>query len=154
MSKSPHINNKEKEILVLGEIPSKRLEDTLTAKKLCPINFTKENTKFCLNFYYNWESGYLIPNSLELMLIIMLLRLLIYKILTSIWWKIMKQYKDVRICKANICFNNDVFWLQFIECKSITICFILVLKQVNPVLVVTTAMISMQNYVFQMLLKT
>ena len=27
------------------------------------------------------------------------------------------------VCKANICFSNDMFWLQRIKCKFIKVCF-------------------------------
>ena len=30
--------------------------------------------------------------------------------------------QNVRICEANICFNNDAFGLEFIEHKSIRMC--------------------------------
>ena len=54
MSSSLHIdNNKKKDILILGKGPTQGLGHTLTAQKLYPIKFTKENTKFCLSLYYN-----------------------------------------------------------------------------------------------------
>ena len=43
MSSFLHIDNKEKDILVLGKGPTQVLEHTLTAEKLYSINFTKEN---------------------------------------------------------------------------------------------------------------
>ena len=51
MSSSPHIDSKKKDILILGKGPTQGLEHTLTAEKLYSINFTKENTKFCLSLY-------------------------------------------------------------------------------------------------------
>ena len=51
MSSSSHIDNKKKDILILGKGPTQGLEHTLTAKKLYPINFTEENTKFCFSFH-------------------------------------------------------------------------------------------------------
>ena len=62
MSSSPHIHNKEKDILILGKGTTQALEHTLTAEKLCSINFTKENTKFCLSLYYNRANSYLFVN--------------------------------------------------------------------------------------------
>ena len=53
MSSSSHIDNKLKDILILGKGPTQGLEHTLTAEKLYPVNFTKENTKFCLSLHYN-----------------------------------------------------------------------------------------------------
>ena len=45
MSSSIHIDNKKKDILVLGRGPTKRLESTLTAEKMYSIDFavTKRN---------------------------------------------------------------------------------------------------------------
>ena len=40
MSSSAHIDNKKKEILVLGISPTQGLEHTLTAEKIYSINFT------------------------------------------------------------------------------------------------------------------
>ena len=51
MSSCSHIDNKKKDILILGKGPTQGLEHTLTAKKFYPINFTEENTKFCLSFH-------------------------------------------------------------------------------------------------------
>ena len=63
MSSSPHIDNKKKDILILGKGPTQGLEHTLTAEKLYSINFTKENTKFCLSLHYNGANSYLFVNS-------------------------------------------------------------------------------------------
>ena len=65
MSSSPHIDNKEKDISIISKGPT-RLEHTLTAKKLCSINFIKENTKLCLNLLYNWANSYLFVNGTEI----------------------------------------------------------------------------------------
>ena len=40
MSSSVHIDNKKKDILILGEEPTQGLEHTLTAEKMFSINFT------------------------------------------------------------------------------------------------------------------
>ena len=40
MSSSAHIDNKEKNILILGKRPTQGLEHTLTAEKMYAINFT------------------------------------------------------------------------------------------------------------------
>ena len=53
MSSSSHIDNKKKDILILGKSPTQGLEHTLTAEKMYSINFTKHNTKFCLRLHYN-----------------------------------------------------------------------------------------------------
>ena len=46
MSYSIHIDNKKKDILVLGRGPTQRLESTLTAGKMYPINCTVTKKKF------------------------------------------------------------------------------------------------------------
>ena len=49
MSSSIHINNKKKNILLLGRGPTQGLESTLTAEKMYSINFTVRKKKFCLS---------------------------------------------------------------------------------------------------------
>ena len=66
MSSSPHIDNKKKDILILGKGPTQGLEHTLTAEKLYSINFIKENTKFCLSLHYNGANSYLFVNGTEI----------------------------------------------------------------------------------------
>ena len=65
MSSSSHID-KLKDILILGKGPTQGLERTLTAEKLYPINFTKENTKCCLSLHYNGANSYLFINGTEI----------------------------------------------------------------------------------------
>ena len=50
----------EKKILDIGL--THRLENTLSAEKMYSINFTKKNTKFCLNLHYNGANSYLFVN--------------------------------------------------------------------------------------------
>ena len=66
MSPPPHIDNKKKDILILGEGPTQGLEHTLTAEKLYSINFTNDTTKFCWSFRYNGAYSYLFANSTEI----------------------------------------------------------------------------------------
>ena len=50
MSSSVHINNKEKDILILGKNPTQGLDDTtLTKESQNLINFTRSNRNFCLS---------------------------------------------------------------------------------------------------------
>ena len=62
MSSSAHIDNKKKFILVLGKGPTQWLEHTLTAEKMCSINFTVTKKKFCLSFNYDGSNSYLFIN--------------------------------------------------------------------------------------------
>ena len=52
MSASVHDDKKKKDILILGEGPTQRLDGTtLTAEKKYSINFTKSRNKFCLTLH-------------------------------------------------------------------------------------------------------
>ena len=66
MSTSIHIDNKKKDILVLGRGPAQRLESTLTAEKMYSINFTVTKKKFCLSLHYNGGNSYLFVNGTEI----------------------------------------------------------------------------------------
>ena len=65
MSSSTHIDNKKKDILVLGIGPTQGLEHTLTAEKMYSINFTVTK-KFCLSLHYNGANSYLFVNGTEI----------------------------------------------------------------------------------------
>ena len=60
MSSSVHIDNKKKDILVLGKGPTQGLEHTLTEEKMYSINFTVKNEKFWLGLHYNGANTYLL----------------------------------------------------------------------------------------------
>ena len=66
MNFSAHIDNKRKDILVLGKGPTQGLEHTLTAEKMYSINFTVTKNKFCLSLHYNGANSYLFVNSAEI----------------------------------------------------------------------------------------
>ena len=66
MSLYAHIDNKKKDILVLGIGPTQGLEHTLTAEKMYSINFTVTKKKFCLSLHYNGANSYLIVNGTEI----------------------------------------------------------------------------------------
>ena len=66
MSSSIHIDNKKKDILVLGKGPTQGLEHSLTAEKMYSINFTLKKKKFCLNLHYNGANSYLFVNGTEI----------------------------------------------------------------------------------------
>ena len=66
MSLSLHLDNKKKDILILGKVPTQGLEHTLTAEKFYSINFPKKNTKFCLSLHYNGVNSYLFANGTEI----------------------------------------------------------------------------------------
>ena len=65
MSSSLHVDNKKKDILILGEGPTQGLFGTkFTAEKKCPLNFTKNNKKSCLSLHYNRANSYLFVNGM------------------------------------------------------------------------------------------
>ena len=66
MSSSAHVDNKKKDILVLGKGPTQVLEHTLTAEKMYSINFPVTNRKFCLSLHYNGGNSYLFDNDTEI----------------------------------------------------------------------------------------
>ena len=56
MSSSAHIDNKKKDILVLGKGPTQGLENTLTAEKMYSINFTLTKKEILLlKFALQWS---------------------------------------------------------------------------------------------------
>ena len=66
MSSSIHIDNKKKDILVLGRGPTQGSESTLTSEKMYSINFTATKKKFCLSLHYHGANSYLFVNGTEI----------------------------------------------------------------------------------------
>ena len=61
-SSSTKIDNRKKDILILGKGSIQGLEHTLSAEKMYSINFTEHNKNFCLSLYYNGANSYLFVN--------------------------------------------------------------------------------------------
>ena len=66
MSSSTRIDNKKKDILLLGKRSTQELEHNLTAEKIHSINFTVIKQKFCLILHYNGANSYLFVNGIEI----------------------------------------------------------------------------------------
>ena len=67
MSSSVHANNRTKNILVIGKDFTQGLANTISySEKLHSINFTKNNTKFCLSLDYNGANSYSFVNDTEI----------------------------------------------------------------------------------------
>ena len=66
MSSSTKVDNKKKDILILGKSPTQGLEHTLSAEKMYSINFTEYNKKFCLSLHYIKKKNYLFVNDTEI----------------------------------------------------------------------------------------
>ena len=62
MSSSINIDNRKKDILILGRGPTQELEHTLSAEKMYSLNFRKHNKKFCLSLHYNGTNSYFFVN--------------------------------------------------------------------------------------------
>ena len=60
------IDNKRKDILILGRRPTQGLEHALTAEKMYSINFTVTKKLFWLSLHYNGANSYLFVNSTEI----------------------------------------------------------------------------------------
>ena len=64
MSSSAHIDNKNEDILILGDGPTQGLDDTtLTAQAKYPINFTQPRKRFVLSLHYNGSNSFLFINA-------------------------------------------------------------------------------------------
>ena len=66
MISSTKINNRKKDVLVLGKGPTQGLEHTLSAEKIYSINFTENKKKICLTLHYNRANNYLFINGTEI----------------------------------------------------------------------------------------
>ena len=67
MSSSVRIDNKKKDILILGKGRTQRLDYTmLTAEVQYSINFSRSNRKFCLSLHYNWSNSFLFVNATKI----------------------------------------------------------------------------------------
>ena len=67
VSSSVDIDNKKKDILILGKGLTQQLDEhSLTVEKVYSINLTEVHKKFCLNLYYNGANSQLFVKSTEI----------------------------------------------------------------------------------------
>ena len=67
MSSSVHVDNKEKDILILGNGPTQGIgEHSLTAERMYSVSFTDNGDKYCLSLHYNGAKSYLFVNGKEI----------------------------------------------------------------------------------------
>ena len=67
ISSSVHIDNNNRNILILGKGPTQGLDDTrLTAEAEYSINFSISQRKFCLSIQYNGSSCFLFVNAAKI----------------------------------------------------------------------------------------
>ena len=61
------VDNKNNDILILGEGPTQGLDDTaLTVEAKCSINFTQPNKRFVLSLHYNGSNSFLFVNATKI----------------------------------------------------------------------------------------
>ena len=66
MSSSVHVDNKGKDILILGKGPTPGLgEHSLTVEKMYSVNLTDHRVKYCLSLHYNDANSYVFVNGTE-----------------------------------------------------------------------------------------
>ena len=67
MNLSIHIDNKGKNILILGKGPTQGLDEhSLTAENMYSVNFTDNGDKYCLSLHYNGANSFLFVNGVEI----------------------------------------------------------------------------------------
>ena len=66
MRSSVHIDNKGKDILILGKGPTQGLKHMLAAETQYSINFTRPGIKFCLSLHYNNSNSFLFVNATKI----------------------------------------------------------------------------------------
>ena len=66
MCSSVRLDNKKKDILILGKGLAQGLEHTLNAEKMYSINVTVTKIRFCLSLHYNEANSYLFVNGTKI----------------------------------------------------------------------------------------
>ena len=65
MISSKKIDNRKREILILGKGRMQGLEHTRSDEKMYTIDFTEKNKIYCLSLHYNKENSYVFVNGTE-----------------------------------------------------------------------------------------
>ena len=66
MSSSVHIDNRAKDILILGKGPTQGLNHTLATETQYSTNFTRPGINFCLSLHYNGSNIFLFVNATKI----------------------------------------------------------------------------------------
>ena len=67
MSSSVYVDNKNKDILILGEGPTQGLDDTtLTAEAKYPTDFTQPRKRIVFSLDYNGSNSFLFVNAIRI----------------------------------------------------------------------------------------
>ena len=112
MNSSVHVDNKNKDVLILVEEPTLGLDDTtLTAEAIYPINFTQANKGFVLSLHYNGSNSFLFINATK-----------IYQFKAKD-----SEIKDYALCLGNILKDFTINNMKKTGLKSILNFFMLIL---------------------------
>ena len=66
MSSSVHVDNKKKDILILGNSSTQGLKHILSEERMYSVNFAVRKTKICLSLHYNGTNSYIFVNGIEI----------------------------------------------------------------------------------------
>ena len=67
MSSSVHVDNKNKDILILGEGPTQGLDHNIsTVEAKYPVNFTQPRKRFVLSLHINGSNSFLFVNATKI----------------------------------------------------------------------------------------
>ena len=61
-----HIDNKRKDMLILGKGPTEGLNNTLSVETQYSINFTRPGIQFCLSLHYNGSNSFFLVNDTKI----------------------------------------------------------------------------------------
>ena len=108
MSSSVHIDDKNKDVFVLGEGLAQGLDDTtLTTEAIYPIHFTQPNRRFQLSLHYNGSNSFLFVNATK----------------TYQFKAKDPEIKDYALCLGNISNNFTINKMEKTRLKGIIKCF-------------------------------
>ena len=97
MSSSVNVDNKNKDIVILGEWPTQGLDDTtLTAEAKYPINFTQSTKRSILSLNCNGSNSFIIVNATK-----------VYQFKAKD-----SEIKDYPLCLGNV--SKD-FWINIMK---------------------------------------
>ena len=134
MSSSVHVDNKGKDILILGEGPTQGLDDTtLTAEAKYPINFVQSGKRFVLSLHYNGSNSFLFVNATK-----------VYQLKAK-----SSEIKDYALCFGNISKDFTINNLKITGLKGVVNFFSFDLILVNGSSYIKSILLSNQKCMIQ-----
>ena len=124
MSSSVHVNNKGKDILILGEETTQGLDDTiLAAEAKYPINFTQSGKRFIFSLHDIGSNSFLFANPAK-----------VYQFLAKNW-----EIKICTLCLDNVSKGftiNDIYiYIYITGLKGVVKYFLLILILLVPTII-------------------